>query len=195
MAENALNLSNYVYSKGFWTFISNNKNKYYDITNKYMNFKEVASIYSILDLLRFNEIFCVEYDLIEGCTNCGFKNISTNCYLPYFSYFEEDIISKKEIENIIISKFINMMSTCSICGFNYEKVYDINNPTFYRIFQKINLPKFIFIGFDLLNENDIDLDSNFNLSMETELEKRKKYNNNIIEILKFNFTLNNEIYI
>ena len=114
--------------------------------------------------------------------------------MPYFSYIEEDIISKKEIENIIISKFINIMSTCSICGFNYEKVYDINNPTFYRIFQKINLPKFIFIGFDLLNENDIDLDSNFNLSMETELERRKKYNINIIEILKFNFTLNNEIY-
>ena len=51
------------------------------------------------------------------------------------------------------------------------------------------------VGFDLLlNETDIDLDSNFNLSMETELERRKKYNNNIIEILKFNFTLNNKIY-
>ena len=49
-------------------------------------------MYSILDLLRFNEIFCVEYDLIEGCTNCGFKNINTNYYLPYFSYIEEDII-------------------------------------------------------------------------------------------------------
>ena len=46
----------------------------------------------------------------------------------------------------------------------------------------------------MLNDIDIDIASNEDQLMELELEKRKKYINNIIEILKFNIKLNNEIY-
>ena len=47
---------------------------------------------------------------------------------------------------------INELATCKICGYENEKIKDINNPTFYRIITEKITPKIIFIVFDLMNE-------------------------------------------
>ena len=58
-------------------------------------------------------------------------------------------------------------------------ILDINNLTFYRLVNEIHLPKFIFVIFDLLNENDNGDEFEF-----IEYERRKQYNLSLLNILK-----------
>ena len=96
----------------------------------------------------------------------------------------------------IIYKFnsllINELTTCKKCGYDINgDILDINNLTFYRLVNEIYLPKFIFVIFDLLNENDKG--NEFELEY-IEYERRKQYNLSLLNILKESFIYENKIY-
>ena len=52
-------------------------------------------------MFRFEKIFCVEYSLTEGCSNCNFNLNSTNYLKPYINVNEPDLLDKISIETII----------------------------------------------------------------------------------------------
>ena len=145
-----------------------------------MLFNSKGSIIQLLNLFRFTN-FCFEYDLIEGCSRCSFNSQSQNYLNPYITFKEIDIDKKEKIENKFLTLMTNELTTCKICGYENAKVFDVNNPTFYRIISKKNFPKTIMVVFDLLNENDKDNE----YSLESiEIQRRIQYNTHITDILQ-----------
>ena len=107
--------------------------------------------------MRGNNIFCIKYSLEEGCTryNCIKRLISTNYLNPYIVFKEEDILKNETINSKFNSLLINDLTICKKCGYDINgNILDLNNLTYYRLVNEIHLPKFIFVIFDLLNEND-----------------------------------------
>ena len=142
-------------------------------------------------MLRYCNYFCFEYKLLEGCSKCNYKIETYNYLNPYIIYRENDILKEENIPNKINQLMINELTTCKICGYENEKIKDINNPAFYRIITEKITPNIIFIVFDLMNESETGTD----LSLQVdEFNKRIKYNFRIIDILKPSFEYEKEIF-
>lgn len=190
----AINLNYEEYANGIWNFLIHNKDENYDLTYKTMAFKKQATFFNLLDLLRFNKLFCITYALNEGCSFCNDNKNTINFYSPYIMFTEDDILNKLTIQNMIQNKFINEMTTCSKCGYYNDTLIDTNNPTYYRIYNNIILPKIIFIGLDLMNDNDAGIKGALTDQMKLEFNRRKKLINIILEIIKDKFIIYNQIY-
>lgn len=117
-----------------------------------------------------------------------------NFYNPYIMFTETDILNKISIQNLIQNKFINQITTCSKCGYYKDTIKDINNPSYYRIYYNIILPKIIFIGFDLVNNNDEGIKGSLNVQIRFEFNRKKKLINNILDIINDKFTIYNQTY-
>ena len=103
----ALNSNIDIYERGIWEFLRNNKNKYYDLCTEILNYKKMGTVFSILDKLKFQDIFCVKYTLHERYTKCNFKNESKNYLKPYYFINEEDINNKLSLEYAMIRLLSN----------------------------------------------------------------------------------------
>ena len=79
--------------------------------------------------------------------------------------------------------YISKQSTCFKCGYYKDAIIDINNPSYYRIYKNIILPKIIFIDFDIKNDNNEGIEDILTNKMKLEFNRRKKLINNILEIL------------
>ena len=77
-------------------------------------------MYQILDLLRGNNLFCIKYNLEEGCTNnnCIKKLESINFLNHYIVFKEDDIINNQTNISKFNSLLENELSTCKKCGYN-----------------------------------------------------------------------------
>ena len=141
-------------------------------------------MYQILDLLRANNLFCIRYNLEEGCTNnnCIKKFESNNFLNPYIVFKEDDIINNQTIISKFNSLLENELSTCKICW--YDKKGKANyRPSYYRLINDRHLPKIFFVVFDLLNYDD----NGTELDLEIlEFQRRKQYNMQLLNILKEN---------
>ena len=96
-----------IFDLGIWELFEKNKKHYYDFTTEILNYKEQASFFSILDMFMFEKIFCIEYSLTEGCSNCNFYLNSKNYLKPYINVNEPDLLDKISIETIINRNLIN----------------------------------------------------------------------------------------
>ena len=83
-----------------------------------MCFMKKGTIYQILDLLRGNNLFCIQYLLEEGCTKYNWikRTISTNYLNPYIVFKEEDILNNETIISKFSSLLVNELTTCKKCG-------------------------------------------------------------------------------
>lgn len=109
----------------------------------------------------------------------------------FINYKVLDLENKTHIELLINNLLTNLLSTCSICGYENGKVYDAKNPTFYRIILKKEMPKFLFITFDLLKEDDI---GNIEILQKIEYKRRLNYQNIISSIHTDTIKINNFNY-
>ena len=118
---------------------------------------------------------------------------STNYLNPYIIFNEEDILNNETIESKFNKLLTNELSTCKKCGYNSKgDILDIKNPTYFRLVNKITLPKIFFVIFDLLNENDkgsvLELE-------EIEYERRKQYNELLLNVMKERINYQNKSFI
>ena len=126
-----INLTEDKYEEGIWKILKNNKNNLFDLTTRDNLFKKKGTIISLINMLRFSNYFCFEYKLMEGCSKCNYK-LETNNYLnPYIIYRENDLLKQESISSKINQLMCNELTTCKICGYENEKIKDINNPSFY----------------------------------------------------------------
>ena len=137
-------------------------------------------------MFRFEKIFCIEYNLTEGCSNCNFNLNSTNYLKPYINVNEPDLLDKISIETIINRNLTNELTQCSICGYQNGKVVNENNPNFFRIINNKKYPQFMFIAFDLLNELDQGSDEQLR---HIEYNRRIQYNSIICDYMTDNLEI------
>ena len=151
-------------------------------------------MYQILDLLRANNLFCIRYNLEEGCTNnnCIKKFESNNFLNPYIVFKEDDIINNQTIISKFNSLLENELSTCKKCGYNKKgEILPNSLPSYYRLINDRHLPKIFFVIFDLLNYDDKGTEEDLEF---LEFQRRKQYNNQLLNILKEEIVYENTKY-
>ena len=173
-------------------FFENNKNKYYDFNTEIMNFKRMGTIFGVLDLLRLNEIFGIDYTWTEGYSKCNYHMESKNFLKPYFIWNEEDVNNNIKIDNKIYQLLSNDLTQCSICGFTKDGiVIDSLHPNYYYVIKNISLPYFIFLSFDLLNISDEGTEIELK---KYEFGRRIQYKEKIMETIKESFKIYETTY-
>ena len=157
-----------------------------------MCFEQKGSLYQLLDLFKYDKNFCFEYELEEGCTNknCMNRLITMNYLNPYIIFKEEDILNNSNIINKFNSLLANDFTTCKRCGYIQRDIFNISNPTFYRLINGKKFPKIIYVLFDLLNYND---NGSRNELEEIEFNKRLVYKDKLSKILCNRFIFENHI--
>ena len=125
--------------------------------------------------------------------NCIKRLSSTNYLNHYIIFKEEDILNEETIESKFNKLLTNELTTCKKCRYNKKgEVIDIKNPNYFRLINKINLPKIFFVVYDFLNENDERTEEELE---EIEFYRRKQYNDLLLNLLKDRITYENKIYI
>ena len=67
---------------------------------------------------------------------------------PYIEIKESDLKLEINLEDIVKRKLENVQSVCPLCG--YDKNKKIISKTYFKIFNRIEVPKFVFVNFELL---------------------------------------------
>ena len=85
-----------------------------------------------------------------------------------------------DLEDIMKRKLTNVQSLCPLCG--YDKNKKIISKTYFKIFNRIEVPKFVFVNFEFIDENEYELSNNLEVE-HLSFIKRIKYNNEITKFL------------
>ena len=170
-------------NKGIWDLLDRYKTDKVDLT-KY-GYKEYFPVLQHTEKLDKNKYICIEYNLYEGCS----KN---NCIKPslkkeFFSSainINEEVWKFYTIENYLDALFANMLSYCVKCQWK-DGISDKNNsPKYFKNFQNIVPPMFLFFSFeDNLNE-DFELNKEAISEAKHDLLIYNKLKNNISYIKK-----------
>ena len=170
-------------NKGIWDLLDKYKTDRVDLT-KY-GYKEYFPVLQHTENLNKNKYFCIEYNLYEGCS----KN---NCIKPslkkeFFSAainINEEIWKFYSIENYLDALFANMLSYCVECQWKDGIPDKSNSPKYFKNFQNLVPPMFLFFSFeDNLNE-DFELNKVAISEAEHDLILYNKLKNNISYIKK-----------
>lgn len=192
ISEELLENKSEIYSKGIWEYLIKYKTKDFDLTTKHNKFKEFNSIMQPINLLKNNNIFCVKYFSVEGCTLCNLPKKKDNFYSPCIEINYEDIINDSSLNDKFNSLFVNSYYTCLNCGYD-ENDNIINQNTCYKIISEILYPEFLFVAFEFINETEKELK---NIYEEEKLgyDIRIKNNDLIIKYLLKDQKINNITY-
>ena len=169
-----------VLNYGIWHQFDNNKISEIDLTLNKNYYKQFNNIIQAFNLFKNNDIFCVNYNLIEGCSICS-KTIESKGYLdPYIQINETDLIDNISLEYIIRKRLQNYYSSCPNSDYNIDK--KIISQNYFKLFSNISIQYFLFINFEFNNISQSILGTNLELEIR-EYNKRIQNNKKIIEYL------------
>ena len=139
--------------EGIWKIFDNNIIPELDLTSKNMNYKQMNSILQPINLLKNIDIFCIKYNLYEGCSICTSPTNKTEYLEPCISISLDNFLKKESLTNIIQLRLKNFQSTCPNCG--YDDIKNIINPdSYFKIYSKIEMPKILFLNFEFIDESE-----------------------------------------
>ena len=75
--------------------------------------------------------------------------------VPYIEIKENDLKLEINLEDIVIRKLEKVQSVCPLCG--YDKNKKIISKTYFKFFNRIEVPKFVFVNFEFIDENEYEL--------------------------------------
>ena len=102
--------------------------------------------------------FCIKYKKLEGCSrnNCTKEIIKSEFFNPCINFSDEYIV-QYNITTLIDLLFANTNNFCTKCQWKDGKIVSDESPKYYKIYNNIELPEFIFISF----ESELNEESNF----------------------------------
>ena len=169
-----------ILNEGIWKVFQKNNIPELDLISDNNSFKKYANILQPITFLKDIDLFCIKYHLYEGCSLCTIANEKTEYLTPNIEFTENDFRNNVKLEDIIKRKLTNVQSACPLCGYDRDK--KIISQTYFKIYNKIELPKFIFVNFEFTEENEYEIDNR----LEEErlcFNKRIKNNDGIIKFL------------
>ena len=116
------------------------------------------------------DLFWDKYNLYEGRSICTSPTNKLEFLEPCISISLKNFLNNESLTNILHSRLKNCQSTCPKCGYDSNNII-INPDTYFKIYSKIELPKFLFINFEFIDENENEIYKN----LGTELLNDKKY--------------------
>ena len=137
--------------EGIWTILEKTKINSCDLTTDKNNYKAFNTILQVINLLKNIDIFCVQYNVYEGCSICKEPANFINYLSPSISITKSDLLNNVSIETLIKNKLTNIKSACINCDYQNDIV--VSND-YFKIFSNIRLPKFLFINFDFIENYD-----------------------------------------
>ena len=180
IAEILLKNNKEIYDQGIWELFEK-----YKISNK-SYYKQYNSIIQALNMLKNIEIFCLKYNLIEGCSLCTIAKDSIKYLSPFIEIKEIDLQKINILEDIIKNKLTNVQSVCPLCGYNQNN--KIISQTYFKIYNKFVAAKFLFITLEFTDEHEGIMKSDDEVELLA-FNKRIMYNKEIVEYLLSEKTL------
>ena len=173
-------------NNGIWGLLEKYKNEIVDLTR--YGYKQYFPFFQHTQNLIKNKNFCIEYELYEGCSknNC-IKPTRKNEYFSPAININEEIWKSYNIANYLDALFANILSYCVKCKWKDDIPDKINSPRYFKYFQNIILPKFLFFSFEGNLNEDFDL--------YTEAISEAKHDELIYNKLKRNIDFNKKILI
>ena len=144
-----------------------------------------------INILKDNEIFCINYKITEGCSVCKPPVNTEKYYLAYIEINRNDVLLNKNISDIINDNFINCSNVCINCG--YDENNKIISKTYYKIYVERKYPDILFLVLEFIDENEGNIINNLEVE-ERSFNNRIIYNREIIEFLKEKIIIFNDEY-
>ena len=135
-----------------WNIIDKYKENYPFLKQYY---KEENSITQLFEKFNNQYLFCFKYYSLEGYTICK-SSFNKNLYINSIILYDINYLKLFSIEQLIYYNLKNDTYTCPKCGYGKNDI--IINPNvknYYKIIVNAQCPIFIFIGFELYDENDV----------------------------------------
>ena len=139
------------------------------------------SILQPINLLKNNHVFCIKYNIYEGCSICTTPISNTEYLDPCIPITLKNFLNKENLTNILQSRLQNSQSTCPKCGYDENKII-INPFTYFKIFSKIEIPLIIFISFEFIDESEKNIQSEEDEQIKI-FNSRIQHNKDIINYL------------
>ena len=188
IAAKLLELNDFDRQKGFWNIIKIYNLDTIGILDKINKPFEFDSINSCYKFLVDNDIFCISYTLKRNCTFCDYNLEKNEFFCPYITMNEKDLNSNLSIEGRINNLLVIEDSSCPNCCSTYLKKSNVIESKYLNCFKSItsniDYPNILIISFDLECSNNMI--SNYNNLI--------KYQNKIVNLLKYNISINNIKY-
>lgn len=175
-----------IYHQGIWQLFEKYKIKELDLISNKSYFKQYNSIIQALNILKNMELFCLKYNLYEGCSLCTIAKESIEYLSPFIEIKETELKNKYNVEDIVKNKFTNVQSVCPLCGYNENN--KIISQTYFKIYNKFVAAKFLFITFEFTDEHEGIMKSDDEVELLA-FNKRIMYNKEIVEYLLSEKTL------
>ena len=175
--------------------IKKHKTSIFDLTSQNQCFKEFNTIIQPILLLKELDIFCIKYNILEGCSFCQYQDKRNLYYKPYIEISLDEIKNNLDLELILTNKFKNNYSYCNICGYDINgQIIDSKNPSHYYVLIEKFLPDIIILIFEF-TESIIQNSGKFNYN-ENDLNYNLRLHNinNILAFMRDEIKLNNKIY-
>ena len=78
--------------------------------------------------------------------------------VPYIEIKESDLKLEINLEDIVKRKLTNVQSVCPLCG--YDKNKKIISKTYFKILNRIEVPKFVIVNIEFIDKNEYELSNN-----------------------------------
>ena len=148
-------------------------------------YKEYFPVWQHTENLNKNKYFCIEYNLYEGCSknNC-IKPSLKNEFFSVATNINEEKWKFNSIENYLDPLFANVLSYCVKYKWK-DGIPDKNNsPKYFKNYQNIVLPMFLFFSFEINLNEDFELNKEGISEAKNDLFIYNKLKNNINYIKK-----------
>ena len=128
-------------NNGIWNLLKKFKSTTLDLTNK--GFKQFYTVMQHIENFKNQELFCINYTQIEGCSNpnCTKTMIKSEYFSPSINFNEEYWI-QYDIPNLLDFLFRNIISRCVTCQWINGVVDKKSLPKYFKNITKINTPDF-----------------------------------------------------
>ena len=83
-----------MFDKGIWKLLDKYKMPECDLINNNMMYKQFKTINQVLNLLKNKRLFCIQYNLYEGCTICTTPKLNDKFLSPCVKITKNNLISK-----------------------------------------------------------------------------------------------------
>ena len=146
--------------KGLWEIIDFYNLDNIGITSNTLGYKNLFPISNIFNWLKKENFFCIKYNEITICNNCGYNKNEIFYFTPLIP-INLVHLNCKDLSEVIRLLFEPTSSSCEKCSFeNYAEGILKKNSFFMTCKQKIiksyNLPDLLSFIFDLSNEHERD---------------------------------------
>ena len=178
---------------GIWNLLNNHKTLFFDLTTEKEKYKQFNSFLQCINLLNNDSLFCIKYTTMEGCLICNTQIMKENYFQPFIELNKDDLKNQIDLNSKLNHILSNQSNTCLNCGYDKEGKI-INENTYYKIITSKLNSLYLFISMEFMDLNSGEYENYLEQEIKN-FDERIKFNKEIIDFIKADKLINNDVYV